>query len=175
MHLIKSGVLICVYILICLVGFLALRSFQSEGASLKTCILMSGPFIICVAYLMISLISERIHSIGDYKFTVRRMQEQIVQYRDIERAIGGTRLMKCIQDSRQAALAITHPGTESTLLTLSRLAYIERLLNDIASTISGGLSERERQMWVEAINKLPAIQVNTPVSATQAPVLNNLM
>ncbi|WP_289347146.1 hypothetical protein [Pantoea stewartii] len=166
MRFIKSSILVCVCIIIYMAGFLALKSFQAEGASLKTCVLMSGPFLIWLAYQMINLISERIHSIEDYKFIIRRMQEQMDHHIDIERAVGGgSRLMKGIQECRQSALAIKHPGMEDISLTLSRLAYIEHLLNVIAPTLLREMSERDRQMWERAINELPAIQANTPVTA----------
>lgn len=164
MRLINSGVLVC--ILIYIAGFLALKSFQSEGASLKTCVLMLGPFIIWLAYQIIGLISERIHSIGDYKFIIRRMQEQMDHYIDMERAVcGGSRLMKGIQECRQSALAIKQPGMEGIPLTLRRLEYIERLLNVIAPILLREMPERDRQMWERAINELPAIQANTQVTA----------
>ncbi|HCM1918453.1 TPA: hypothetical protein N3A33_004466, partial [Salmonella enterica subsp. salamae serovar 28:r:e,n,z15] len=50
MRVLKYGVLICVASLIWLTGYLSLRSFQAEGGSLKTCALMSGPFLIWLAY-----------------------------------------------------------------------------------------------------------------------------
>ena len=50
MRVLKYGVLICVAALVWLTGYLSLRSFQAEGGSLKTCVLMSGPFLIWLAY-----------------------------------------------------------------------------------------------------------------------------
>ena len=46
----KYGALICVAALVWLTGYLSLRSFQAEGASLKTCARMSGPPLIWLAY-----------------------------------------------------------------------------------------------------------------------------
>lgn len=166
MRFIKSSVLVCVCIIIYMAGFLALKSFQAEGASLKTCVLMSGPFLIWLAYQGIDLIIYKLHSIEDYKSTIKRMQTQIDLYIDMERAVGGgSRLMKGIQECRQSAQAIKHPGMEDISLTLSRLAYIEHLLNVIAPTLLREMSESDRQMWERAINELPAIQANTPVTA----------
>lgn len=169
MHFIKNSVLICVCILIYLVGFLALKNFQSEGVSIKTCALISGPCLIWLAYKMINLISEKIRSIEDYKIDIKRMQEQMEYYRDMEHAVGGSRLLKCIKECRQAALEIARPGMKDTSLTLSRLVHIKRLLNDMVPGICGRMSDRDRQMWERAINELPAIQANkgaTPDSGT---------
>lgn len=50
MRVLKYGVLMCICFLIVLTGYLAMRSIQLEGASLKTCALMSAPFLIWLAY-----------------------------------------------------------------------------------------------------------------------------
>lgn len=166
MRFIKAVISACTIFTVLWVGFLAIRSLQLEGASLKTCVLISGPFLIWLAYQSIDLIIYKLHSIEDYKSTIKRMQVQIDFYSDMERAVGGgKRLMKCIKECRQSALAIKNHGMEDTSLTLSRLAYIERLLNDIAPTLLRGVSERERQMWERVINELPVIQANTVASA----------
>ncbi|HFR8653471.1 hypothetical protein [Escherichia coli] len=60
MRVLNAGVLICVAVLVCLTGYLSLRSFQSEGASLKTCVLMSAPFLIWLAYQKACLFAEKI-------------------------------------------------------------------------------------------------------------------
>ena len=59
MRVLKYGVLICVAVLVCLTGYLALRSFQVEGASLKTCALISAPFLILLAYQKVSLFAQK--------------------------------------------------------------------------------------------------------------------
>ncbi|PLC60465.1 hypothetical protein B9P82_24710 [Citrobacter sp. L55] len=59
MRVLKYGVLICVAILVCLTGYLSLRSFQAEGASLKTCALMSGPPLIWLSYQKVSLFAQK--------------------------------------------------------------------------------------------------------------------
>lgn len=59
MRFLKNGVLICVCLLIYLAGFLALRRFQSEGARLKTCALLSAPLLIWLAYQKVSLFAEK--------------------------------------------------------------------------------------------------------------------
>lgn len=161
MRFIKMGIQACVAVMVLWVGFLAIRSIQLEGMSIKSCLLLSGPFLIWLAYQNINLIIDKIHSIEDYKSTIKRMQAQIDLYIDMERAVGPTRLMRCIQECRQSALALTHLGMEDTSQTLSRLADIDHLLNDIAPTLLRRLPERDRQMWERAINALPAIQSNT--------------
>ncbi|AGF80346.1 hypothetical protein V2Z46_004291 [Salmonella enterica] len=60
MRVLNAGVLICVAVLVCLTGYLSLRSIQSEGASLKTCALMSAPFLIWLAYQKARLFAEKI-------------------------------------------------------------------------------------------------------------------
>jgi len=40
-------------------GYLAMRSIQLEGASLKTCVLMSAPLLIWLAYQKVSLFTEK--------------------------------------------------------------------------------------------------------------------
>lgn len=50
MRVLKYGALMCVCLLIVLTGYLAMRSIQLEGASLKTCALISAPFLIWQAY-----------------------------------------------------------------------------------------------------------------------------
>lgn len=59
MRVLKYGVLICVAALVCLTGYLSLRSFQAEGGSLKTCALMSGSFLIWLAYQKVSLFAQK--------------------------------------------------------------------------------------------------------------------
>jgi hypothetical protein len=58
MRFLKNGVLVCVCLLICLAGFLASRSFLSEGTSLKTCALLSGPFLIWLFYQKVCQLVE---------------------------------------------------------------------------------------------------------------------
>ncbi|WNI84153.1 hypothetical protein [Citrobacter portucalensis] len=60
MRVLNAGVLICVAVLVCLTGYLSLRSIQSEGASLITCALMSAPFLIWLAYQKARLFAEKI-------------------------------------------------------------------------------------------------------------------
>lgn len=161
MRFIKAVISACVVFMVLWVGFLAIKNLQLEGGSLKTYVLMSWPLIIFLAYQSIDLIIDKLHSIESYKSTIKRMQTQIDIYIDMERAIFPRRLMKCIQECRKSALAIAHPGIEDISLTLSRLRYIDHLLNDIAPTLLKTLPEHERQMWARAISDLPAIQSNT--------------
>lgn len=50
MRVLKYGALMCVCLLVVMTGYLAMRSFQLEGSSLKTCALISAPFLIWLAY-----------------------------------------------------------------------------------------------------------------------------
>lgn len=59
MRVLKYGALNCVASLVYLVGYLSLRSFQAEGGSLKTCALMSGPFLIWLPYQKVSLFAQK--------------------------------------------------------------------------------------------------------------------
>lgn len=59
MRVLNAGVLICLAVLVCLTGYLSLRSIQSEGASLNTGALMSAPFLIWLAYLKVSLFAQK--------------------------------------------------------------------------------------------------------------------
>lgn len=170
MRFIKAVISVCVVFMVLWVGFLAIRSLQLEGASLKTCVLISGPFLIWLAYQGIDLIIDKLHSIEGYKSTIKTMQTQIDLYIDMERAIRPRRLMKCIQECRQSAQAIKHPGIEDISLTLSRLRYIDHLLNDIAPTLLRILPEYERQRWGRAINALPAIQSNMSEEPLHSPM-----
>ena len=146
MRFIKSSISVCVVAIFCFVGFLAMRNFQLEGASFKTCVLLSGLFIIWLVY-HINLIIDKIQSIENYKSTIKRMREKIDLYIDMEHAVSPTSLVRCIRELRESALAITHPGREDTSLTLGRLADIEHQLNNIVSTLLRGLPEGERLMW----------------------------
>lgn len=60
MRVLKYGALMCVCLLIVLMGYLAIRSIQLEGASLKTCMLISAPFLIWLAYQKACLLAEKI-------------------------------------------------------------------------------------------------------------------
>lgn len=59
MRILKYGALLCVCLLIVLTGYLAMRSIQLEGASLKTCLLLSAPLLIWLAYQKVSLFAEK--------------------------------------------------------------------------------------------------------------------
>ncbi|ECI4151930.1 hypothetical protein ACX13C_25995 [Klebsiella oxytoca] len=59
MRILKYGALLCVCLLIVLTGYLAMQSIQLEGASLKTCLLLSAPLLIWLAYQKVSLFAEK--------------------------------------------------------------------------------------------------------------------
>jgi len=165
MRILKYVWLVFVCCLTYLVTFLALNNFQSEGTSFKTCVLMAMPLFIWMVYQRISVISEKLRVSENYKVTIRRMQEQITFYDEMTRMVGGSRLMKGIHECREVAQALMRPGAEDTSLTLHRLAYIERLMNDMVPGICRRMSDRERQMWARVINEFPAIPVHGAASA----------
>ncbi|ECE0939761.1 hypothetical protein ZP13_16365 [Salmonella enterica subsp. enterica] len=51
---------------------------------------------------------------------------------------------KCILECREAAVAISTPGSEQMSLTLDRLAFVDRWLSSL-------LPARERLMWEEML------------------------
>ncbi|ECC3555229.1 hypothetical protein AU825_23920 [Salmonella enterica subsp. salamae] len=59
MRILKYGALLCVCLLIVLTGYLAMQSIQLEGGSLKTCLLLSAPLLIWLAYQKVSLFAEK--------------------------------------------------------------------------------------------------------------------
>ncbi|WP_323612685.1 hypothetical protein [Pectobacterium versatile] len=56
-------------------------------------------------------------------------------------------IYKCIQECRQAAIAVAQPGSELADLTTERLAFIDKRLNDLLPAISEHIPDREKLMW----------------------------
>ncbi|HAG1892198.1 TPA: hypothetical protein G8W59_004268 [Salmonella enterica] len=56
-------------------------------------------------------------------------------------------LYKCILECREAAMAVTQPGRESTTLTTQRLAFIDRRLSDLLPFLTQQMPDGERLMW----------------------------
>ena len=56
-------------------------------------------------------------------------------------------LYKCIPECREAAMAVTQQGRESTKLTMERLAFNDRRLSDLPSFRRQQMPEGERLMW----------------------------
>lgn len=60
-------------------------------------------------------------------------------------------LYKCILECREAAMAVTQPGRESTKLTTERLAFIDRRLSDLLPFLTQQMPDGERLMWEDAL------------------------
>lgn len=60
MRFIKMGMTACVAVMVSWVGFLAIRSIQLEGMGIKSCLLLSGPFLIWLAYQNINLMVDKV-------------------------------------------------------------------------------------------------------------------
>ncbi|EWG67618.1 MULTISPECIES: hypothetical protein [unclassified Enterobacter] len=164
MRIIKCFGLVLFCCLIYLIAYLALKNFQSEGMSFKTCALIAAPLLIWMVYLRVNSIYGNLHVSESDEAIFMRMQEQITIYEEMERVAGGRQLMKGILECRQLAQVLVHPEKEEVFIMLSRLAYIERLMNALVPGLCGRMSEGERQMWARMINDFPAITVNGTVS-----------
>ena len=170
MRIYKYTGLVFVCCLIYLFAYLAINNVQSEGASLKTCALITMPLFIWMVYQRITAMSEKARARESDEVIFMRMMEQIHHYEELERVAGGVRLMKGILECREVAQAIRRPESEDASLTLSRLAYIERLLNVLAPGLCRRMSEGERQRWMQMMNE-PAPGENTAGEChTETPV-----
>ncbi|MHA3928323.1 hypothetical protein ACX13C_25930 [Klebsiella oxytoca] len=58
---------------------------------------------------------------------------------------------KCILECREAAVAISTPGSEEMSLTLDRLAFVDRWLSSLLPTLTRQMPARERLMWEEML------------------------
>ena len=152
MRIYKYTGLAFVCCLIYLFAYLAINNFQSEGASLKTCALISMPLFIWMVYQRVTAMSEKTRARESDEVICMRMMEQIHHYEEMERVAGGGRLMKGILECREVARAIRCPEFEDASLTLSRLAYIEHLLSALAPGLCRRMSEDERQRWMQMLD-----------------------
>lgn len=56
-------------------------------------------------------------------------------------------LLKCLSECREAAMALMQPGAESTVMTMARLAFIDRRLSELLPLLTEGMTEAEKQRW----------------------------
>lgn len=73
-------------------------------------------------------------------------------------------LYKCILECREAAMAVTQPGRESTKLTTDRLAYIDRRLSDLLPFLTKQMPDGERLIWNDMLIIRPAAMAYDPIS-----------
>jgi hypothetical protein len=65
-------------------------------------------------------------------------------------------IYKCILECREAAQAISQPGTEDPGLTTGRLAFIDRFLSTLIPVVTKRMSGSERQIWEDAMKERTA-------------------
>lgn len=58
---------------------------------------------------------------------------------------------KCILECREAAVAVSTPGSEQTWLTLERLAFVDRWVSGLLPALTRRIPVRERHMWEEML------------------------
>lgn len=71
-------------------------------------------------------------------------------------------LYKCILECREAAMAVTQLGRESTKLTTERLAFIDRRLSDLLPFLTQQMPDGERLMWNDMLNGRSAAMAYGP-------------
>lgn len=54
-------------------------------------------------------------------------------------------LFKCLSECREAAMALMQPGAESTVMTMERLAFIDRRLSELLPLLTEEMTEGEKQ------------------------------
>ncbi len=153
MKLTKYTVMVFFCCLIFLFACLAISSVQSEGGGLKTYVLMSMPLFLWMIYQRVTVMTEKARTRESDEVTFMRMAEQVRQYEETERVAGGRRLLKGILECREVARAIRQPECEDASLTLSRVAYIERLMNALVPGLCRRMPEGEIQMWMRMLNE----------------------
>ncbi|MDI3438868.1 hypothetical protein QLG07_05355 [Erwinia sp. V90_4] len=153
MKLTEYTVMVFFCCLIFLFAFLAISSVQSEGGGLKTYVLMSMPLFLWMIYQCVTVMTEKARTRESDEVTFMRMAEQVRQYEKTERVAGGRRLLKGILECREVARAIRQPECEDASLTLSRVAYIERLMNALVPGLCRKMPEGEIQMWMRMLNE----------------------
>lgn len=153
MKLTKYTVMVFFCCLILLFAGLAISSVQSEGAGLKTYVLMSMPLFLWMVYQRVTAMTAKARPRESDEVTFMRMVEQVRQYEEAERVAGGSRLLKGILECRGVARAIRRPECEDASLTLSRVAYIEQLMNALVPGLCRRMPEGERRMWMRMLNE----------------------
>lgn len=58
---------------------------------------------------------------------------------------------KCILECREAAMALSSPGSEEAWLTLERLAFVDRWISSLLPALTRQMPVRERRMWEEML------------------------
>lgn len=59
---------------------------------------------------------------------------------------------KCILECREAAVALSSPGSEEAWLTLERLAFVDRWISSLLPALTRQMPVRERRMWEEMLD-----------------------
>ncbi|HAE7714429.1 TPA_asm: hypothetical protein GND06_004270 [Salmonella enterica subsp. enterica] len=59
---------------------------------------------------------------------------------------------KCILECREAAMALSSPGSEEAWLTLERLAFVDRWISSLLPALTRQMPVRERRMWEEMLD-----------------------
>ncbi|AUM33867.1 hypothetical protein G5W58_003936 [Salmonella enterica subsp. enterica] len=59
---------------------------------------------------------------------------------------------KCILECREAAMAVSTPGSEEAWLTLERLAFVDRWISSLLPALTRQMPVRERRMWEEMLD-----------------------
>lgn len=59
---------------------------------------------------------------------------------------------KCILECREAAMALSSPGSEVAWLTLERLAFVDRWISSLLPALTRQMPVRERRMWEEMLD-----------------------
>lgn len=95
-----------------------------------------------------------------YELAASRADQVLAQLYGMALKYGG--LYKCILECREAAMAVTQPGRESTKLTTDRLAFIDRRLSDLLPFLTQQMPNGERLMWNDMLNGRSAAMAYGP-------------
>ncbi|MDW3573185.1 hypothetical protein N4235_20100 [Enterobacter asburiae] len=71
-------------------------------------------------------------------------------------------LYRCILECREAAIAVTQPGRESTKLITERLAFIDRRLSELLPFLTQQIPDGERLMWNDMLESHSAAMAYGP-------------
>ncbi|HDT0730749.1 TPA: hypothetical protein QIB98_003549 [Escherichia coli] len=59
---------------------------------------------------------------------------------------------RCILECREAAMALSSPGSEEVWLTLERLAFVDRWISGLLPTLICRMPTRKRKMWEDMLD-----------------------
>ncbi|EGF7339192.1 hypothetical protein HJV13_004156 [Escherichia coli] len=59
---------------------------------------------------------------------------------------------RCILECREAAMALSSPGSEEVWLTLERLAFVYRWISGLLPTLICRMPTRKRKMWEDMLD-----------------------